>query len=77
MDPSYRVWRRKDKMAPRSSLHGLKGGGTQETQRRKRQLVWGKNQLAFWDALEFLGTARGVSEGTSTEMAMRVKTWGT
>lgn len=67
--PSYRIQGRKDKMIPRSSLDSFKGGGTQETQRRKGQLVWGKESACF---LGYSGVS-GDSEGTSTEVAMRVR----
>lgn len=76
-DPGYRVWEGNDKRAPKSS-HGLEGGGIQETQRRKGWLVLGEESACFLGCLESQATARA-SEGTSAEVAMRVKmrtTWG-
>lgn len=77
-DPSYRVWgRRKDKKPPRSSLDGLEGGGVQETWRKeKRAAGFGGRAAYFLGCVEFQGTAGGVSEGTSSEVVVRVEDMG-
>lgn len=72
-DPGYRVREGNDKRAPKSS-HSLEGVASRRHRGEKDGWFWGKNRLAFWE----FQTARA-SEGTSAEVAMRVKTrttWG-